>query len=106
LISEQPCTDNFIPITSQCSPNSIYCAELEESNYVWILTDSKIEDDGNDDEEKDDDYVAERGDSEDSLQEDINDELDEYDGDEIVDCVVSRKNQYNPFIGLKKNPSD
>jgi hypothetical protein len=36
------------------------------------------------------------------LQEDINDELDEYDGDEIVDCVVSRKDQYNPFIGLKK----
>jgi hypothetical protein len=98
LISEQPCTDNFIPRTSQYSPNNIDCAESEESNYDSIPTDPKIEDDDNDDndeeEEDEDDYVVDR-------DEDIDDELEEdYDGDEIVDRVVSRRDQYNPFISL------
>jgi hypothetical protein len=72
LISEQSCTDNFIPRTSQYSPNNIDCAEREESNYDPIPTDSEIKDDDNDDnnddeekKEEEDDYVVERGDSED-----------------------------------------
>jgi hypothetical protein len=108
LISEQSCTDNFIPRTSQHSPNNIDCAEPEESNYDPIPTDSEIKDDDNEDnnddeeeKEEEDDYVVKRGDSEDFFSRDIDDEIEEdYDGDEIVDRVVSCRDQYNPFIGL------
>ena len=60
-------------------------------------------DGGSDDDESDDeDYVKERGESESSSSEDIDGKLPvgEDDEDEIVDVAVSRREQYNPFIGL------
>jgi hypothetical protein len=54
-----------------------------------------------DDEEEEDEYIVEQGESEDFSLDDIDDELeDNYDSDEIVDCAVNRRDQYNLFIGL------
>jgi hypothetical protein len=39
LISEQLCTDNFIPRTNQHSTNNIDCAESEEIKFDQILID-------------------------------------------------------------------
>jgi hypothetical protein len=63
LISQQSCVENFVPRTTQHALNTIGCVQSEESNYVPIPTDQKIEDDDNDDndddEEEDDKYIVE-----------------------------------------------
>jgi hypothetical protein len=67
------------------------------SNYLSIPTHQEEEEDDDDDDD-DDDYNVESDDSENFL-EDLDVELEDYDGDEIIDHAVSRMDQYNLFIG-------
>jgi MuDR family transposase len=68
------------------------------SNYLPIPTDQEEEEDDDDD---DDDYNVESDDSE-NFSEDLDVELEDYDGEEIIYHVVSRMDQYNMFIGREE----
>jgi hypothetical protein len=98
LTSQQSNIDNYLNITSQPVNNTLDCAQPGGSNYLPIPTDQEEEDNNDDD---DDYYYYNNVESEDSenFSDNLDVELEDYDGDEIIDHAVSRMDQYKLFIG-------
>ena len=113
FMGNEPGSSNAFEIGSQSVQIPIGCSQPEQSirNPSPININENVERDIDDDGDSDDDesdgeeYVVEHGDSEDSSSEDIDGQLgvDDDDGDEIVDTAVTRREQFNPFIGLGEN---